>query len=145
MRSGRLTLSPRPLPCCWLYTHIERTVMAKRSSASSQPVGLKNMKSEDIRKRQWTEKERQALRRTAKRQAAGDDSSINFEDIPRLTKEQLAGMVRLREVKRKVAVSLRLDPRILDWLKSKGGGHLTRINDILVNLMEAEHRTEPRR
>ena len=99
------------------------------------------MTSEDIVNRQWTEKERRALRRAAARQAAGDDSHINFEDIPHLTAEQLACMVRLRDVRRKVAVSVRLDPRVLDWLKSKGEGHLTRINDILTNLMEAEHRT----
>jgi uncharacterized protein (DUF4415 family) len=37
-----------------------------------------------------------------------------------------------------VAVSVRLDPQVLEWLKSKGEGHLTRINDILANLMEAE-------
>jgi uncharacterized protein (DUF4415 family) len=98
------------------------------------------MKSEDIRNRQWTEKERRVVRRAAAQQAAGDDSNINFEDIPRLTAEQLAGMVRLRDVRRKVAVSVRLDPRVLDWLKSKGEGHLTRINDILINLMEAERR-----
>jgi len=71
-------------------------------------------------------------------------SKINFQDIPRLTEEQLAGMVRLREVRRKVPVSLRLDPQVLDWLKSKGEGHLTRINDILVNLMEAERQPERR-
>ena len=112
--------------------------MAKKSSASSQPAGLKSMKSEDIRNREWSETERQALRRAAKRQKAGDDSHINFEGIPPLTEEQLASMVRLRDVKRKVAVSVRLDPQVLDWLKSKGGGHLTRINDILTNLMEAE-------
>jgi hypothetical protein len=29
---------------------------------------------------------------------------------------------------------------VLDWLSSKGDGHLTRINDILSNLMEAEGR-----
>jgi uncharacterized protein (DUF4415 family) len=82
------------------------------------------------------------LRRAARRQAAGDDSGINFKDIPGLTEEQLANVVRLRDVKPKVAVSVRLDPRVLDWLKSKGGGHLTRINDILTNLMEAERRAE---
>ncbi len=54
-------------------------------------------------------------------------------------------MVRLRGVRRKVAVSVRLDPGVPDWLKSKGAGHLTRTNDILVNLMEAEHRTKPKR
>jgi uncharacterized protein (DUF4415 family) len=96
------------------------------------------MTSEDIRNRKWTENERRTIRRLAALQAAGDDSGINFDDIPRLTDEQLAGMVRLRDVRRKVAVSVRLDPQVLDWLKSKGEGHLTRINDILTNLMEAE-------
>jgi uncharacterized protein (DUF4415 family) len=115
--------------------------MAKNSSALSQPVGLKSMRSEDIRSRHWPEKEQRAVSRAARRQAAGDDSGLDFQDIPRLTDEQLASMVRLRDVKRKVAVSLRLDPRVLHWLKSKGEGHLTRINDILTNLMEAERRT----
>ena len=78
--------------------------------------------------------------RRAERRAAGDDSGIDFSDIPRLSDEQLAGMVRLREVRRKVPVSVRLDPRVLEWLKSKGEGHLTRINDILTNLMEAERK-----
>ena len=85
------------------------------------------------------------LRRAAKSQASGDDSQIDFEDIPRLTEEQLASMVRLRGVRRKIAVSVRLDPRVLDWLKSKGEGYLTRINDILTNLMEADRKTERRR
>ena len=49
-------------------------------------------------------------------------------------------MVRLRGAQRKVPVSVRLDPQVLDWLQSKGEGHLTRINDILLNLMEAERR-----
>jgi uncharacterized protein (DUF4415 family) len=99
------------------------------------------MRSEDIKNKQWSEKERQTLRRIAKRQAVGDESRINFEDIPRLTNDQLANMVRLRDARpRKVAVSVRLDPRVVDWLKAKGAGHLTRINDILTNLMEAERR-----
>ena len=116
--------------------------MAKKSSGSSQPARRKSMRSEDIGSRRWSEREQQTLRRIAARQAAGDDSKINLADIPRLTDEQLAGMVRLREVRqRKVSVSVRLDPRVLDWLKSKGEGHLTRINDILGNLMEAEQRT----
>jgi len=98
------------------------------------------MRSEDIRNRQCSENELGALREAAARQATGDDSGINFEDIPQLTSEQLASMVRLRDVGRKVPVSVRLDPRVIDWLKSKGEGHLTRINDILMNLMEAEQK-----
>lgn len=96
------------------------------------------MTSEDIKNRTWTNAERLALRHAAERQAAGDDSGINFDDIPRLTEEQLAQMVRFRDLKRKVPVSVRLDPEVLEWLKSKGEGHLTRINDILHNLMDAE-------
>jgi uncharacterized protein (DUF4415 family) len=99
------------------------------------------MRSEDLKSRQWTERERQALRRVARRQAAGDESHIIFEDIPRLTDEQLANMVRLRDARpRKIAVSVRLDAQVLHWLRSKGDGHLTRINDILTNLMEAEQK-----
>jgi len=115
----------------------------KKSSASSRPAGRKSMRSEDIRNRRWTEKERRALRLAAKRQASGNDSDINFGDIPRLTDEQLANLVRLRDVRRKVAVSVRLDPEVLAWLKSKGEGHLTRINDILANVMEAERGRGP--
>ncbi len=88
-----------------------------------------------------TSRESLSLRRIAVRQAAGDDSRVNLKEIPRLTDQQLAAMVRLRDVRpRKKAVSVRLDERVLDWLKSKGRGHLTLINDILANMMEAEQR-----
>ena len=115
--------------------------MAKRQSASSAREELVRVTSEDIRNRKWTEAEIEAVRRAAARQAAGEDlPEEEYEDIPRLTPEQLAGMVRLRDVRRKVPVSVRLDPQVLEWLRSKGEGHLTRINDILMNLMEAERR-----
>jgi uncharacterized protein (DUF4415 family) len=116
--------------------------MAKKSSASSARGALTSMTSEDIRNRQWTEAEIEAVRKASEAQAAGLDlPEEEYEDIPRLTAEQLARMVRLRDVRRKVAVSVRLDPQVLEWLRSKGEGHLTRINDILLNLMEAERRT----
>ena len=118
--------------------------MAKKSSESSQPVKLISMKSEDIKSRRWTKKEIEGVRRIAHSQAAGDDSRIDYSDMPPLTEEQLASMVQFRE-RRKVPVSVRLDPRVLKWLKSKGAGHLTRINDILLNVMEAESRAAGRR
>ena len=126
--------------CLWC-TRIERTAMGKKSSVLSRPAGLTSMTSEDIRNRQWTESEIEAVRKANEAQAAGRDlPEEEYEDIPRLTEEQLARMVRLRPVERKVAVSVRLDPQVLNWLRSKGEGHLTRINDILSNLMEAERR-----
>ena len=86
------------------------------------------------------------MRRVARRQTAGDDSRVYIKDIPRLSDEQLASMVRLRDARpRKVAVSIRLDAQVLNWLKSKGEGHLTSINDILANLMEAEQQLRPGR
>jgi uncharacterized protein (DUF4415 family) len=116
--------------------------MAKKSSASSQPERLKRMKSEDIWRKPLTKTEQETLYRHAARQAAGDDSHINFEGMPRLTTEQLAGMTRLKDRPNKIAVSVRLDPRVIGWLKGKGEGYLTRINDILANVMdlEAKHR-----
>ena len=88
----------------------------------------------------------QAMRRASAARAAGLDlPEVEYHDIPRLTPDQLARMVRLRGPRRKQAVSVRLDPQVLDWLKSKGEGHLTRINDILTNLMEAERRAGSRR
>jgi uncharacterized protein (DUF4415 family) len=99
------------------------------------------MNSDGIKNRHLTLRESNTLRRIAARQATGDDSRINLKAIPRLTDRQLAAMVRLRDARpRKKAVSVRLDERVLDWLKSKGRGHLTLINDILANMMEAEQR-----
>ena len=102
------------------------------------------MKSEDIKSRKWTEAELRSMKRHAAKQSMDDDSDINYDDIPRLTDQQLARMVRLRDMRPKVPVSIRLDPIVLEWLKSKGGGHLTRINDILRNIMEAERRIAQR-
>jgi uncharacterized protein (DUF4415 family) len=99
------------------------------------------MKSEDIRNRKWTDSEIAAVRRASAAQAAGEEPRAEeYQDIPELTPAQLDQMVRLRGARRKVPVSVRLDPQVLDWLRSKGEGHLTRINDILTNLMEAERR-----
>ena len=119
--------------------------MAKNLSASSQPARLKRMSSEDIKSRRLTDREGQAVRVIGARQAVGDDSSINLSDVPRLTDRQLSAMVRFRAVRpRKRAVSVRLDESVLAWLKSKGRGHLTLINDILANLMEEELKVDRR-
>ena len=65
------------------------------------------------------------------------DSEIDYSDIPPLTEEQLAGPVLRGKT---TAISIRIQDDVLEWLKSKGPGHLTRINAILVNVKEAERR-----
>jgi uncharacterized protein (DUF4415 family) len=110
----------------------------KKSSTSSRPTGLKTKTSKRIGNRQLTKKERNALRRAASRQPASGAS------LPRLTGKQLASALRLRDVGPKLAVSVRLDPPVVAGLKSKGPAHITRINHILTNLMEAERRLGPK-
>ncbi len=44
----------------------------------------------------------------------------------------------------KTAVSVRVDNDVLDWLKSKGEGHLTRINEILRERMMADRKRSSR-
>jgi len=96
--------------------------------------------SADISGKPLSKRNQAVAKRLAAEQAAGDFSNINYDDIPPLTDEQLASMVRARDRPLKVAVNVRLDPAVLAWLKAKGTGHLTRINDILANVMEAERR-----
>jgi uncharacterized protein (DUF4415 family) len=43
----------------------------------------------------------------------------------------------------KTQISLRIDNEVLDWLRSKGEGHLTRINEILRERMLAERGVKP--
>jgi uncharacterized DUF497 family protein len=139
---GAVRNEPGTVAVLLMVRLIRRNTMAKKLSASSQPARLKSMKSEDIKSRRLTNPESQTLQGIAARQAAGDDSRINFKGFSRLTDRQLAAMVRFRDVRpRKRAVSVRLDEHVLVWLKSKGRGHLTLINDILANLMEAELKT----
>jgi uncharacterized protein (DUF4415 family) len=115
--------------------------MAKNSSGPSARGTPRTANTVDVKTKHWTHAEREALRKAAEAQAEGQDEEIMFEDIPRLTEDQLKNLVRKRDSKPKVKVSVRLDPEVLKWLRSKGEGHLTRINDILTNLMEAERKS----
>jgi len=110
--------------------------MAKKSSASSQPEKLVRVNAEHIFNKPLTKQQRTSLNRLAKR----PDSAIDFSDIPPLTDEQLAQMVPFRMRSKTTLISLRVENDVLTWLKSKGPGHLSRINAILANVMDAEQR-----
>src|ERR1017187_5076658 len=102
--------------------------------------------SRSFLRQEVTKRERETVRRTAERQAAGDDSHIDYSDIPALTNEQPVAMTRFRDVRdrleKKKMISLYVRGDVLEWRKSKGPGHLTRINDILTSVMEAERRVK---
>jgi uncharacterized protein (DUF4415 family) len=87
--------------------------------------------AESIFSRPLNKRQRAVLGQIAKRQAAGNNSEIDYSDIPPLTREQLAQFRRTP----KVLVAARLDRDIYDWLKRYGDGYSTRINAILRAVM----------
>lgn len=89
------------------------------------------MSAEYILNKPVSKSQKAVLKRIAKAQAAGDDSGIDFSDIPRLTEEQLKEFRRAP----KVLVTTRLDRDVYDWLRELGEGHSTRINQILRKVM----------
>ena len=71
-----------------------------------------------------------------KRLATMPDEEINYDDIPKLTEAQLAGMQRgafYRPVKKQITA--RVDADVLAWLKSQGKGYQSRMNAILRDAM----------
>lgn len=79
-----------------------------------------------------SKKQKAVLSGIAKRQTAGDDSGIDYSDIPALTDDQLAQFRRTP----KVLVAARIDREVYDWLLQYGQGYSTRINSILRTVME---------
>jgi uncharacterized protein (DUF4415 family) len=104
----------------------------KKSSASSRPAKQTSVSAEFIFSKPVSKAQKDVLSRIAKRQAAGDDSGIDYSDIPPLTDEQLTQFRRTP----KVLVAARIDKEVYDWLMKYGKGYSTRINGILRRVME---------
>jgi uncharacterized DUF497 family protein len=115
---------------------LERQAMAKKSSASSRPEKLLRVSAERIFSEPITKEQRERLARLAEK----PDSAIDVSDIAPLSDEQLAQMVPDRLRSKTTLISFRVQNDVLTWLRSKGPGHLSRINAILANVMDAEQR-----
>ncbi len=105
--------------------------MEKKSSASSRPARLISVSAESIFKKPASKRQKAVLARVAERQAANDDSRIDYSDIPALTDLELGQFRRTP----KVLVATRLDRDVYDWLQKFGTGYSTRINKILRAVM----------
>ena len=69
------------------------------------------------------------------------DRGLDHSEVPQLPPEQWAtGMVGKYYRPLKSQISFRIDNDVLDWLKSKGEGHLSRINAILRQHMDRDRR-----
>jgi uncharacterized protein (DUF4415 family) len=104
----------------------------KKPSASSRSAKLISVSAESIFSKPPGKAQKAVLSRIAKRQASGDDSGIDYSDIPPLTDEQLTQFRRTP----KVLVAARIDKEVYDWLLQYGKGYSTRINSILRTVME---------
>ena len=108
----------------------------KKSSVSphpaNQPAKQTSVSAESIFSKPVSKAQKNVLLRIAKKQAAEDDSGIDYSDIPPLTDEQLAQFRRAP----KVLVAARIDKEVYDWLMKYGKGYSTRINGILRRVME---------
>lgn len=107
-------------------------MVKKKPSASSRPAKRISVSAESIFSKPTSKRQTAVLSRIAKRQSAGEDSGIDYSDIPPLTSEQLA---RFRRTP-KVLVAARIDREVYDWLIHYGKGYSTRINSILRMVME---------
>ena len=103
--------------------------MAKKSS--TWPAKVISVSAESIFKKPVSKRQKAVLARMAERQAAKDDSGIDYSAIPALTNAQLAQFHRTP----KVLVATRLDRDVYDWLQQFGKGYSTRINSILRAVM----------
>ena len=110
--------------------------MKKKSSESSRREKLVSVSADYIFNKPLTAKQKAVLRKINAKQDAGDDSDIDFSDIPELTEEQLASAKR--PARRLVAA--RLDRDVMEWLQSFGPGYSSRINAILRSVMKHQQR-----
>ncbi len=73
---------------------------------------------------------------------AMSDEDIDTSEIPPLGEEFFAS-AELRLPRKKIPITMRVDPDVLDWFKSFGKGYQTRINAVLRTYMEAYSKRTP--
>jgi uncharacterized protein (DUF4415 family) len=92
------------------------------------------MKVKDLKKSSATDWERLSTM---------DEKDFDLSESPELGKDFFANAT-LRMPEPKKAVSLRIDPDVLEWYKTNGPGYQTRINAVLRMYMQAKSATESR-
>ncbi len=108
--------------------------MAKKQSESSQRAKLVRVSAETIWSKPLTKTRKAVLDRIAKRQTRGDDSQIDYSDIPALSDKQLKQFKRAP----KKLVAVRLDADVFEWIRHFGPGYSTRINSVLRVVMSRQ-------
>ena len=106
--------------------------MTKRSSESSQPGEPIRVSADSIFKAPLSEEEKAVFQELGAKQAAGDDSGIDYSDIPPLTDDQLATAVRgWRHFRRPVLLEQSVLQTLTEIAARKGMDLDALVNDIL--------------
>jgi len=61
-----------------------------------------------------------------------------------MTRPEFEEFLAKKHRTKKLLTTVRLDADVLDWLKSKGEGHISRVNSILRAVMLADQKRAPR-
>lgn len=85
------------------------------------------MSAESIWNKPLSKRQKAVLDEVAKSQARGGDASIDYSDIPALSKKELTQFKRAP----KKLVAVRLDADVFEWIRQFGAGYSTRINNVL--------------
>ena len=78
---------------------------------------------------------KKASRTDWERVDAMSDEDIDTSEIPPLDEDFFAN-AELRLPQKKIPITMRVDPDVLDWFKSFGSGYQTRMNAVLRIYME---------
>lgn len=73
---------------------------------------------------------------------AMSDEDIDTSEIPLLDEDFFAN-AEVRLPKKKIPITMRVDPEVLDWFKSFGSGYQTRMNAVLRTYMEGHNQQVP--
>ncbi|NJM31260.1 MAG: BrnA antitoxin family protein [Rhizobiales bacterium] len=79
-----------------------------------------------------------------RRIAHGEDKTRPNAPVAKSLGKNFWNSAKVVMPRNKAAVSLRVDADVLDWFKSQGPGHLSRMNAVLRSYVEASRGGKPR-
>ena len=110
--------------------------MPNQSSGSSQPERLIRVSAGSMRDKPLTEDQKAVLLDMAAKQAVGDDSDIDYSDIPPLTDSQLARAIQGKFLFGGSRFPIFLEPGLLDTLTEIAARKGMAVNDLLKDVLK---------
>lgn len=115
--------------------------MPNKSSDSSQPEKLIRVSADSMRGKPLSKEQKALLEEIAAKQAAGDDSDIDYSDIPPLTDDQLARAIKGKFLFGSTRFPIFLEPGVLDILTEIAARKGMVVNDLVNDVLKRELET----